>query len=55
MAAGVGLFQTLDHEKTVLVDKLCQMKRQLAKKEEKIEFYDGHVQQLTEDIKSKSR
>lgn len=52
---GGGLFQTLDQEKTMLVDKLCQLKRTLAKKEEKIEFYEGHIQQLTDEIKSKSR
>ena len=49
------LFQTLDHEKTVLVEKLCQLKKLLAKKEEKLEFFEGHCHQLTEDIKGKSR
>lgn len=49
------LFQTLDHEKTVLVEKICQLKRTIARREEKLEFYEGHSQQLLEDLKKKSR
>ena len=45
------MFHTLDHEKTLLVEKMCQLKRQMARREEKLEFYDGHSQQLTEAIR----
>jgi len=49
------LFQTLDQEKMVLVERLCKLKRELAKQEEKMEFFEEHAQQLTEDIQRKSK
>ena len=49
------MFQTLDYEKSVLVEKICQLKRKLARREDKLEFYEGHADQLTQDIKNKSR
>jgi chromosome segregation ATPase len=48
-------FKNLDSEKTVLVEKLCQLQRNLAKKEDKLEFYESHCHQLMEDIKQKSK
>lgn len=49
------MFQTLDYEKSVLVEKICQLRRKLARREDKLEFYEGHSEQLTQDIKNKSR
>lgn len=49
------LFQSMDGEKMFLVDKLCNTKKDLAKQEEKLEFFEEHVSQLTEDIQRKSK
>ena len=49
------LFQTLDQEKMVLVERMCKLKREMAKLEEKTEFFEEHAQQLTEDIQRKSK
>ena len=49
------LFQKPDQEKMVLVERLCKLKRELAKQEEKMEFFEEHAQQLTEDIQRKSK
>lgn len=49
------LFRHLDHEKEVLVEKLCVLKKEIAKKQEKLEFYEEHIAQLTEEIKKKSK
>ena len=37
------LFQTLDQEKMVLVERMCKLKREMAKLEEKTEFFEEHV------------
>ena len=37
------------------MEKLCKLKRQIAKLEEKTEFFEEHSLQLTEDIKKKSK
>ena len=50
-----SMFETLDHEKTVLVEKICQLKKSLARRDERIEFFEGHTSQLTEDLKKKSK
>ena len=50
------MFQgALDQEKLVLVQKICSLKRQLARCEEKMEFFESHSHQLTEDIQKKSK
>ena len=46
---------TLDQEKLLLVEKICSLKRQLARCEEKMEFFESHSYQLTEDIQKKSK
>ena len=45
----------MDQEKLLLVDRLCRNKRELARMEEKIEFFEEHTSQLTEDIQRKSK
>lgn len=45
----------MDQEKIMLVEKLCQLKKELVKQEEKAEFFEEHIAQLTEDIQGKSR
>lgn len=49
------MFETLDQEKTLLVEKICQLNKKLVRREERIEFFEGHTSQLTEDLKKKSR
>lgn len=39
----------------MLVEKLCQLKKELVKQEEKAEFFEEHIAQLTEDTQGKSR
>jgi len=48
-------FYNMDQEKILLVEKMCHLKRELAKHEDKAGFYEDHVSQLTDDIKKKSR
>lgn len=48
-------FSNMDQEKIMLVEKLCQLKKELVKQEEKAEFFEEHIAQLTEDIQGKSR
>ena len=50
-----ALFRHLDHEKEVLVEKMCILKKEAAKKQDKLEFYEEHISQLTEEIKKKSK
>ena len=49
------LFQTMDSEKLLLVERLCRHKKELARLEEKIEFFEEHISQLTDDIQRKSK
>ena len=50
------MFQgVLDQEKRVLVVKICSLKREMARCEEKMEFFESHSHQLTEDIQKKSK
>ena len=49
------LFRHLDHEKEVLVERLCTLKKEAAKKQEKLDFYEEHIAQLTDEVKKKSR
>ena len=45
----------MDQEKILLVEKMCRLKRELAKMDEKMAFYEEHASQLTEDIQRKSK
>lgn len=45
----------MDQEKLILVEKLCTLKKELVKQEEKVDFFEEHIAQLTEDIQKKSR
>lgn len=45
----------MDQEKILLVEKMCRLKRELAKMDEKMAFYEEHATQLTEDIQRKSK
>ena len=50
------MFQgVLDQEKRVLVEKICSLKRDMARYEERVEFFESHSHQLTEDIQKKSK
>ena len=49
------LFRHLDHEKEVLVERLCVLKREAAKKQEKLDFFEEHIAQLTDEVKKKSK
>lgn len=49
------MFETLDQEKTVLVEKICRLNKTIARRDDRIEFFEGHTTQLTEDLKKKSR
>lgn len=42
-------------DKSVLIDKLCRAHRKLAKMEEKADFTEEHIRELTEEIRKKSR
>ena len=52
---GVMFQGVLDQEKRVLVEKICSLKREMARSEEKMEFFESHSHQLTEDIQKKSK
>ena len=50
------MFQgVLDQEKRLLVEKICSLKRDMARCEERVEFFESHSHQLTEDIQKKSK
>ena len=49
------LFQSMDQEKILLVEKMCRLKKEVAKMDEKMAFYEEHATQLTEDIQRKSK
>ena len=55
-SGGRIMFQgVLDQEKRVLVEKICSLKRDMARYEERVEFFESHSHQLTEDIQRKSK
>ena len=43
----------MDQEKILLY--VCRLKKELAKMDEKMAFYEEHAAQLTEDIQRKSK
>lgn len=48
-------FQEIEVDKKVLVDRICKLQRLHAKKNEKIEFMEEHINHLTEDLQKKSK
>lgn len=50
-----GATMSLDNARLLLVERLCSLQRVLAKRQEKIEFYESHVSTLTKDVSKKSR
>ena len=42
-------------DQAVLVDKLIQTRKDIAKKDEKVEFLEEHVRQLTEELQKKTK
>ena len=45
----------LEPNKAVLVERICRLQKIHAKKNEKLEFMEGHVTALVEEIQKKSR
>ena len=50
-----GATLSLGNAGTLLVERLCSLQKVLAKRQEKIEFYESHVNTLTRDVQKKSR
>ena len=50
-----GVLHDLDSEKTLLVDRICSLQQLHAKKDDKMEFFEGHVQQLTQELRRKTK
>ena len=48
-------FNYMDPEKMMLVEKMCLLKKEIVRQEEKMEFFEEHITQLTEDSQKKSR
>jgi len=48
-------YAEIEVDKKVLVERICKLQRNLAKKNEKVEFMQEHILQLTEDLQKKSR
>lgn len=45
----------LDHEKSIMLERICQLQRAHAKKSEKIDFLEEHNQTLVEEITKQKR
>ena len=45
----------VDVDKQKIIEKICKLQKLLAKKNEKIDFLQDHVNQLTADIKRKTK
>ena len=45
----------LEPNKAVLVERICRLQKIHAKKNEKLEFMEGHVAALVEEIQKKSK
>eukprot|EP00118_Oscarella_pearsei_P000508 m.5131 g.5131 ORF g.5131 m.5131 type:complete len:789 (+) comp12169_c0_seq2:90-2456(+) len=50
-----GMLKDMDQEKTILVDRICSLQQIHARKDDKMDFYEGHIQHLTEELKKKTR
>lgn len=47
--------QDMEPNKKILVDKICRLQRIHAKKNEKLEFMEEHINALVEEIQKKAR
>jgi hypothetical protein len=45
----------LDHEKSIMLEKICQLQKAHAKKNEKIDFLEEHNSTLVDEITKKNR
>ena len=50
-----GATMSLDNARILLIERLCSLQKVLAKRQEKIEFYESHVNTLTRDVSKKSK
>ena len=50
-----GATMSLDNARILLIERLCSLQKVLAKRQEKIEFYESHVGTLTKDVSKKSK
>jgi hypothetical protein len=50
-----GTTMNLDNARILLIERLCSLQKVLAKRQEKIEFYESHVNTLTRDVSKKSK
>ena len=48
-------FPEVEIDKKVLIERICKLQRVLAKRNEKQEFLEGHVNQLTEELQKKAK
>ncbi|XP_065883661.1 coiled-coil domain-containing protein 186-like isoform X2 [Dysidea avara] len=47
--------QSMGPDKALLVDKLVKSRKDIAKRDEKVEFLEEHIRQLTEELQKKSK
>jgi len=45
----------LGPDQAVLVDKLIKTRKDIAKKDERVEFLEEHIRQLTEELQKKTK
>ena len=50
-----GATVSFEQARLMLIERLCMLQKQLAKRQEKIEFCESHISTLTRDIQKKSR
>ena len=50
-----GATMSLENARILLIERLCSLQKALAKRQEKIEFYESHVSTLTKDVMKKSK
>lgn len=50
-----GATVSFEQARVMLIERLCMLQKQLAKRQEKIEFCESHISTLTRDIQKKSR
>ena len=48
-------FPEVEIDKKVLIERICKLQRVLARKNEKLEFMEEHINQLTLDIQRKTK
>lgn len=45
----------LDHEKSIMLERICELQKNHAKKSDKIDFLEEHNQTLVDEIAKKNR